>query len=143
MACPCQSVRGLGESLNHYDGRPPKGVPNPYGIRVHAYPTRFHGPIYTRPMFGYPWKEYGVEWGETPPQMDKFPDADAEWGTPIKGLGDAPPALVTPQPMLVGNDPASLGPAEQSSSFAVKLGLVAAFGAALVLIARSPQRKAA
>lgn len=30
------------------------GVPNPYTMHVHPYPTRFHGPIYTRPVFGFP-----------------------------------------------------------------------------------------
>lgn len=36
----------------------PEGVPNPYGVRVHAWKggplnegTRYHGPVYTRPMF--------------------------------------------------------------------------------------------
>ncbi len=27
------------------------GVPSPYAMHVHPYPTRFHGAIYTRPMF--------------------------------------------------------------------------------------------
>lgn len=30
------------------------GVPTPYSLHVHPYPTRFHGPIYTRPVFGFP-----------------------------------------------------------------------------------------
>lgn len=30
------------------------GVPSPYAVHVHPYPTRFHGAIYTRPVFGYP-----------------------------------------------------------------------------------------
>lgn len=30
------------------------GVPTPYVMHVHPYPTRFHGPIYTRPVFGAP-----------------------------------------------------------------------------------------
>lgn len=30
------------------------GVPTPYVMHVHPYPTRFHGPIYTRPVFGGP-----------------------------------------------------------------------------------------
>lgn len=31
-----------------------QGVPTPYALHVHPYPTRFHGPIYTRPVFGAP-----------------------------------------------------------------------------------------
>lgn len=42
-----------------YDPRTyPQGVPNPYGPRVHAWNgdqgTRYHGPIYTRPMATFP-----------------------------------------------------------------------------------------
>jgi len=40
---------------NVYDGPYPDGVPNPYGMRVHAYPTRYHGPLYDRPMAQLPW----------------------------------------------------------------------------------------
>jgi hypothetical protein len=32
----------------------PAGVPTPYAMHVHPYPTRFHGPIWTRPVFGFP-----------------------------------------------------------------------------------------
>ena len=32
----------------------PPGVPNPWAVHVHPYPTRFHGGIWTRPQFGYP-----------------------------------------------------------------------------------------
>lgn len=42
----------------------PQGVPNPYGPRVHAWHggplnegTRFHGPVYGRPMATFPWHE--------------------------------------------------------------------------------------
>lgn len=31
-----------------------QGVPTPYTVHVHPYPTRFHGPNYTRPVFGFP-----------------------------------------------------------------------------------------
>jgi len=41
---------------NNYDGPFPQGVPNPFGVRVHPYPTRFHGPVYTRPMASLPWR---------------------------------------------------------------------------------------
>jgi len=43
--------------MNTYDGPVPSGVPNPFGPMLHSYPTRYHGPIYTRPMFGFPWRE--------------------------------------------------------------------------------------
>jgi hypothetical protein len=33
----------------------PPGVPNPLVRHVHPYPTRFHGTIYTRPVFGLPY----------------------------------------------------------------------------------------
>lgn len=56
MSCaPCMA--GLGASLNTYEGPVPPGVPNPYTVMLHSYPTRYHGPIYTRPMFGKPWSE--------------------------------------------------------------------------------------
>lgn len=32
----------------------PPGVPSPYVAHVHPYPTRFHGGIWTRPVFGMP-----------------------------------------------------------------------------------------
>ncbi len=34
----------------------PKGVPNPYGFRIHPYATRYHGPVYTRPEFRKEWR---------------------------------------------------------------------------------------
>ncbi len=57
------------------------GVPNPQTPHTHPYPTRFHGPIWTWPVFGMPWREntyaqspymgLGVTWelapGVTPP----------------------------------------------------------------------------
>jgi hypothetical protein len=30
------------------------GVPTPYSMHVHPYPTRFHGGIWSRPTFGFP-----------------------------------------------------------------------------------------
>ena len=33
----------------------PHGVPSPMKTHVHPYPTRFHGGIWTRPVFGFPW----------------------------------------------------------------------------------------
>lgn len=32
----------------------PAGVPTPYAMHIHPYPTRFHGGIWTRPVFGFP-----------------------------------------------------------------------------------------
>lgn len=40
--------------MNFYDGPFPDGVPNPWVPMLHSYPTRYHGPIYTRPMFNLP-----------------------------------------------------------------------------------------
>ncbi len=57
MSCGCNSAAGLGESLNTYNGPVPPGVPNPYTVMLHSYPTRYHGPIYTRPMYALPWSE--------------------------------------------------------------------------------------
>lgn len=31
------------------------GVPTPYHVHVHPYPTRYHGGIWTRPVFGMPY----------------------------------------------------------------------------------------
>jgi hypothetical protein len=50
-------MAGLGASMNTYNGPVPPGVPNPYGPMLHSYPTRYHGPIYTRPMFNLDWAE--------------------------------------------------------------------------------------
>lgn len=33
----------------------PTGVPSPYTVHVHPYPTRFHGGQWIRPVFGMPW----------------------------------------------------------------------------------------
>lgn len=33
----------------------PQGVTSPVVAHVHPYPTRFHGGIWTRPVFGFPW----------------------------------------------------------------------------------------
>lgn len=53
--------------LDFYDAKQPAGVPNPYGPRLHSYPTRYHGPIYTRPMYSLPFVDrpydFGVETG--------------------------------------------------------------------------------
>jgi len=41
-------------TMNFYDGPFPEGVPNPYTVMLHSYPTRYHGPIYTRSMYSLP-----------------------------------------------------------------------------------------
>jgi hypothetical protein len=61
--------------MRQYDGPYPEGVPNPYAPMLHSYPTRFHGPIYTRPMFSFPFN----------PTPDDF---TVESGT--EGLGSTP-----------------------------------------------------
>ena len=33
----------------------PRGVESQYEVHVHPWPTRYHGPIYTRPSFGLPY----------------------------------------------------------------------------------------
>jgi hypothetical protein len=58
-----------------YDGPYPEGVPNPYGPRVHAYPTRYHGPIYDRPEFGMPWVDQPFEVWES----QHVPDPLGRW----------------------------------------------------------------
>jgi len=62
MGCaPCMA--GLGASMNTYNGPVPPGVPNPFTVMLHSYPTRYHGPIYTRPQFGLPWAERPNDFG--------------------------------------------------------------------------------
>lgn len=33
----------------------PSGVPSQYAVHYHPWPTRFHGPLYQRPVFRFPW----------------------------------------------------------------------------------------
>jgi len=74
-------MAGLGKSLNTYDGPVPPGVPNPFTVMLHSYPTRYHGPIYTRP-------EFGLEWSERP---NDFALTDG-----MNGLGEIDPSVYTP-----------------------------------------------
>ena len=74
-----------GTSMNTYDGPYPQGVPNPFGVRFHAYPTRYHGPIYTRPMFSLPW-------------MDRPYDFGVERGTAGLGQDETAPAMIPAAP---------------------------------------------
>lgn len=64
--------------MNRYNYAP-KGVPNPYGPRVHNWKggelnegSLYHGPNYTRPVFSFPWKRR------------PYPFA----APPLSGLGD-------------------------------------------------------
>jgi hypothetical protein len=85
MACGCNAPAGLGASLNTYNGPVPPGVPNPYTVMLHSYPTRYHGPIYTRPM-------YNLDWSERP--------NDFALDESMMGLGDgAEASVLTVQPM--------------------------------------------
>lgn len=62
----------------------PRGVPTPYSLHVHPYPTRFHGPIYTRPVFGFP--------VIARPQQLFTPGYDISRGAvraPVSGLGSS------------------------------------------------------
>jgi hypothetical protein len=79
-------------SMNTYDGPYPAGVPNPFGVRVHAYPTRYHGPVYTRPMYALDWMDrpydFGVTsgtagLGETPPEPRTAADCNAAFPVPV------------------------------------------------------------
>jgi len=44
----------MSQISRNLDGPYQRGVANPYTAHVHPYPTRFHGAIYTRPVFGKP-----------------------------------------------------------------------------------------
>ena len=33
-----------------------RGVPSQYVVHYHPWPTRFHGPLYQRPVFRFPWQ---------------------------------------------------------------------------------------
>jgi hypothetical protein len=83
MGCGC--AQGIGESLNTYDGPAPEGVPNPYHVMLHSYPTRYHGPIYTRPMFGKPWIERPNDFALEPGFMGLGDDAPDDKALPPIG----------------------------------------------------------
>jgi len=78
------------------------GVPNPYTVHVHPYPTRFHGSIYTRPEFGLPYvgrpqsvfrpRNFNADWppGPQTPQSGLGQPIDTGCGTfrkPTSGSG--------------------------------------------------------
>jgi hypothetical protein len=41
---------------NDIFGNVAQGVPSPYVPHIHPYPTRYHGPIFTQPQFGRPYR---------------------------------------------------------------------------------------
>lgn len=55
------------------------GVPNPYTVHVHPYPTRYHGAIYTRPVFNMPYRR-------TPHAVFKPDDFYSFYG--VSGVGN-------------------------------------------------------
>jgi len=84
MGCPCAG--GLGKSLNTYEGPIPPGVPNPYTVMLHSYPTRYHGPIYTRPEFGLPWAPRPNDFALEPPMMGLGEDEPPPTNQGVKAL---------------------------------------------------------
>lgn len=56
----------------------PPGIPSPRHVHVHPYPTRFHGSINTRPVFGFPYRA-------APASVFKPDDFNQEG--PVAGLG--------------------------------------------------------
>lgn len=66
------------------------GVPTPYVAHVHPYPTRFHGGIWTRPVFGMPQIQTPTTVFMPPRDIDMQPDKPYT-GNPfagLRGLGD-------------------------------------------------------
>jgi hypothetical protein len=64
------------------------GVANPYVTHAHPYPTRYHGSIYTRPVFGMPYvlRPQGVF---RPANFNaNWPAGPATPSLPTSGLGD-------------------------------------------------------
>ena len=59
-------------------GAGPEGVPTPLTFIVHPYPTRYHGPIYTRP-----------EWGPREFMQNTFNFAAGPDGS-MSGFGESP-----------------------------------------------------
>lgn len=59
----------------------PAGVPTPYVAHTSPYPTRFHGGIWTRPVFGFPSAAAPTTVFLPPRDIDMIPDK------PYSGLG--------------------------------------------------------
>ncbi len=89
MSCGCNAPAGLGASLNTYDGPVPPGVPNPYTVMLHSYPTRYHGPIYTRPMYNLAWSERPNDFALDPSMMGLGDEANVLSVQPMTPLRTA------------------------------------------------------
>lgn len=63
----------------------PPGVPTPYAVHVHPYPTRYHGGQWVRPVFGLP-RVQSVSSVFQPNQMQPSPGS-GELFAPVSGLG--------------------------------------------------------
>jgi hypothetical protein len=61
------------------------GVPSPYVATVHPYPTRYHGGVWTRPVFGFP-RVANVSNVIMPRQLSGSPDGLG--CSTCSGLGD-------------------------------------------------------
>jgi hypothetical protein len=63
-----------------------RGVPTQYAVHYHPWPTRFHGPLYQRPVFMFPWMS-------SPQNVfkpgDFYPGELTEAQMSIQGLGAA------------------------------------------------------
>lgn len=69
----------------------PPGVPNLYSVHVHPYPTRFHGGIWKRPVFGLP-RVQSVSSVFQPNAMQPSPGSGSLFA-PVSGLGNSPDGL--------------------------------------------------
>ncbi len=65
----------------------PAGVPTPYAMHVHPYPTRFHGAIYSRPVFGMEQIQQPASVFIPGRDIDMRPDKPYT-GNAFNGLGD-------------------------------------------------------
>ena len=78
-----------------------RGVPSQYAVHYHPWPTRFHGPLYQRPVFMFPWM--------TSPQNvfkpgDFYPGDLSEELMSVQGLGaDEPMRYATGQEAMLYN----------------------------------------
>ena len=71
----------------------PPGVRSQYEVHVHPWPTRYHGPIYTRPEFHFPYVQN--------PQAVFKPDDFSSFYA-ASGVGQDAPAPVQSAPNYVG-----------------------------------------
>ncbi len=90
---------------NSIFGRTYQGVPNPQIPFEHAYPTRYHGAIFTTPRFGMPFEP-------NPMALAPYAGLGASEGCGCsgKGLGVSPDGLgVSPDGLGATNEPPILG----------------------------------